>query len=429
MPFSTMLYLVLLIILIGFSAFFSGSETAFMRSNRFRIRHLADKGDPNASRVEYILKKPDRLISTILLGNNFVNILASAIATALFIFMFGEKGILYATIAMTIIVLIFAEITPKTLAAYKPDNVSMMVAYPLIGIIKVFSPVAHVLNLASKGILSLFRVDMGDVDPLTEEDVGSVIVMGRKEGFIQESKANMLIAIMDMDTVPVRKVMLPLNDLICIPESSSFDDILNIIITHKFSRYPVYKNSPDNIMGYLHIQDVWRFVNHKESFRLKGCLREANFVPETKSIFKQLVDFQRLHIPLAFVVDEYGTVKGAITLEDILEEIVGEIMDEHDNIFTPVVPVSPNTFLVRGNIGLRDLNRYIDREFPGEFDTIGGLIYGLLDRIPEEGDDVVWEDMHFRVERMRGNRISRVRIVIEDSDRDKEDNSQKENNK
>ncbi|MEA3223733.1 MAG: CNNM domain-containing protein [Thermodesulfobacteriota bacterium] len=421
------LYLVLLVILIGFSAFFSGSETALMRSNRFRIRHLAGKGNRDASRVEHILKKPDRLISTILLGNNFVNILASAIATALFIFMFGEKGIVYATIAMTIIVLIFAEITPKTLAAHRPDNTSMKVAYPLTGIIKVFSPIAYGLNLASRGILSLFRVDMGKADLLTEEDVGSVIIMGRKEGFIQEPKANMLIAIMDMDTVPVKKVMLPLNDLVCIPADSNFDDIINTIATHTFSRYPVYEDSPDNIIGYLHIRDMWDFVNDRAGFKLKNHLREAHFIPETKSIFTQLVDFQRLHILLAFVVDEYGTVKGAITLEDILEEIVGEIIDEHDNAFTPVVPVNPTTFLVRGNIGLRELSRYVDKEFPEEFDTMGGLIYGLLDRIPEEDDTVIWKDMHFKVERMRGNRISRVRIVIEDSDKDQKEEDQKGN--
>ncbi|PKM68741.1 MAG: hypothetical protein CVU93_03460, partial [Firmicutes bacterium HGW-Firmicutes-18] len=337
-----------------------------------------------------------------------------ALATALFIFFFGERGIIYATIAMTIILLIFCEITPKTLAAYRPEDVSRNIAYPLAFVMKILSPIAHLFTLLAKWFLSIFKIDMDKAHVFTEEDVGSAILMGREEGFIQEPKANMLIAIMDMDTVPVKKVMIPLHDLVCIPSPSNFDKILSIVESHPFSRYPVYEKSPDNIIGYLHVRDLWGYIDQKEFFKIKGCLREATFVPETKSVFTQLVDFQRMRIPLVFVVDEYGTVKGAITLEDIIEEIVGELMDEHDTSFTPVVPINPSTFLVRGNIGLRDLVKHIDKEFPEEFDTLSGLLYSLLDRIPSEGNTITWENIHFRIERMRGNRISRVRITIEE---------------
>ena len=405
-------YAVLLFIIILLSAFFSGSETAFMRANRFRIRHLSEKGKKDARRVEGILENPDHLISAILLGNNFVNVLGSAIATALFISIFGEKGIVYATIAMTVILLIFAEITPKTVASYRPDTVSMLVSYPLGLVIRVLYPAAQLLVMAARGFLKLLRFDMQKDEGLTEEDVGSVISMGHKEGFIAEPKAKMLIAIMDMDTLPVKKIMLPLNEMEFIPIDSTFDDIVKIITTKHYSRYPVYKDSKDNILGYLHIRDLWKFIDSRKTFKIHACIREAEFIPETKTILKQLIDFQQKHVHMAFVVDEYGTVKGGIALEDIIEEITGDIIDEHDAILAPVVPVSENSFIVTGNISLIDLGRYIEREYPTDSDTLSGLIYGQLDRIPEEGDHVLWKDMKFKVERMRGNRISRVRITL-----------------
>jgi len=407
-------YAVLLFIIILLSAFFSGSETAFMRANRFRIRNLSEKGQRDAKRVERILEKPDQLISAILLGNNFLNVLGSAIATALFISIFGEKGIVYATIAMTVILLIFAEITPKTVAANRPDGVSMLVSYPLSVIIKVLYPAAQLLVVSSRALLALLRFDMEKDESLTEEDVESVISMGHKEGFIAEPKAKMLIAIMDMDSLPVKKIMLPLNEMELLSIDATFDEVVETIINKNYSRYPVYEERWDNILGFFHIRDMWKFVNTKDTFRMKDCIREAHFIPETKSIFKQLIDFQQMRVHMAFVVDEYGTVKGGIALEDIIEEITGDIMDEHDVILAPVVPVSGNSYIVMGNISLIDLERYIDKEFPEEYDTLSGLIYEQLDRIPDEGDQVVWQDMKFRVERMRGNRISRVRLTMEE---------------
>lgn len=405
-------YAVILFITILFSAFFAAGEIAFMRANRFRIRTLAEKGDKEATRVEEILKDPDRLISSILLGNNFVNILGSGLATALFMIFFGEEGILYASLAMTVVLLIFAEIAPKTIAAYRADELAMIFSTPVKLVIKVLGPVAHIMAFASRALLSLFRFKPGDLDRLTEDDVESVITMGHKEGFIQEPKAKMLIAIMDMDTVPVKKIMMPLTDMEFIPMDSSFEDVVKVIATRSHSRYPVYEEDRDNILGYLHIRDIWRYLDNRSSFRVRECMREAFFIPETKSILKQLIDFQKKHLHMAFIVDEYGTVKGGITLEDIIEEITGDIIDEHDAILAQVMPVGEKGFIVTGNIGLRDLGRFIGREFPEEYDTLSGLIFELFDRIPEEGDKVSWQDMQFKVERMRGNRVSRVRIII-----------------
>jgi CBS domain containing-hemolysin-like protein len=288
----------------------------------------------------------------------------------------------------------------------------MLVSYPLGLIIKVLYPAAQLLVVASRGFLALLRFDMEKDEALTEEDVGSVISMGHKEGFIAEPKAKMLIAIMDMDSLPVKKIMLPLNEMEFLSIDSTFEEVVETITNKNYSRYPVYEERRDNILGYLHIRDLWKFVDAKNTFRMKDCIREAHFIPETKSILKQLIDFQQMHIHMAFVVDEYGTVKGGIALEDIIEEITGDIIDEHDVILAPVVPVSENSYIVMGNISLIDLERYIDKEFPKEYDTLSGLIYEQLDRIPEEGDQVIWQDMKIRVERMRGNRISRIRLTI-----------------
>ena len=404
-------YSIALVILILMSAFFSGTETAYMRANRFRLRTLADKGNTRAKLVEDILKEPERLISAILLGNNFVNVLASAIATALFLSFFGERGILYATIAMTVLLLVFGEITPKTIAAYRPDMVTLLFSRPVRLIILLLNPFIRVFTLLARGVLMLFGLKPGKHPEFSEEDVGSVISMGHKEGFLPASKAKMMAAIMELDEVPVRKVMLPLPDMVLISLDSTFDEVLKVITTKSFSRYPVYKDAPDNIVGYLHIRDIWAHLDRRDAFQVKDCLREAHFVPETKSIFTQLVDFQDMRLHMAFVVDEYGTVKGGITLEDIIEEITGDIADEHDALSAHVIPVTGG-FIVRGNIGLRDLGRYMDRDFPEEYDTLSGLIYEQLDRIPAEGDVITWQDMTFNVERMRGNRVSRVRITV-----------------
>jgi len=405
-------YTILLIFLIIISAFFSSSETAYMRANRFRIRRLAEKGNPQARRVEDILKEPGRLISAILLGNNFVNILASAIATALFISIFGERGILYATIAMTVVLLIFGDIIPKTVAAYRPHVVTLSFSRFIKIIVTVLNPLTQMFSFVAYGFLSLVGLKIGKAEDLTEEDVGSFISMGHKEGFIPEPKAKMLTAIMDMDSVPVRKVMLPLNEMVFISLDSAFDNVVHTITSKNHSRYPVYKDRTDNIVGYLHIKDVWPYIEKHKEFRVKECMREAHFVPETKSILTQLIDFQNMQLHMAFVVDEYGTVKGAITLEDIIEEITGDIADEHDIIRPPLLPVSGKSFIVTGSMGLRDLERAIGREFPAEYDTLSGLIYDRLDRIPEEGDSVSFGDMQFRIERMRGNRIVRVRVTM-----------------
>jgi putative hemolysin len=406
-------YLIPLVILLIIGALTSAAETALMRVNRVRIRHMAEEGNNSARRLSDILKEPDRLLSTLLLLNNFVNILSSAVATAVLVAMFGSEGILYATAIMTFMVLVFGEITPKIIAAYRADDLGLLIATPMKWLIISLRPLVYLLNFISMGIAKLFGVNP---DPhgqnITEEDIGSAIYVGHKEGVITEPKAKMLMNVIDLDTVPVRKALIPLSDVVSFPVNTSLDDIIRIVTAEEYARYPVYEGTADNIIGYFHTRDAWRFFKNKDAFSLRNCLREAHFVPETKSTSSQLIDFQKTRSHLAFVVDEFGTIKGIITLEDIIEEITGDISDEHDQPVEGIMPVGQHTYIVNGSTPLRDLERIIDRDFPEDVDTVAGLVYSQLDRIPKEGEFIEWQNLRLGIERMRRNRILYVRITV-----------------
>jgi putative hemolysin len=406
-------YLIPLAILLIIGALTSASETALMRVNRVRIRHMADEGNSAARRLNEIIREPSRLISTLLLLNNFVNILNSALATVVLVAMFGNKGIFYATGIMTIMVLVFGEITPKIIAAYRADDMALLIATPMKWLIMILKPLVYMLNFVSMGMARIFGVNPElHYQNITEEDIGSAIYVGHKDGVITEPKAKMLMNVIDLDTIPVRKALIPLSDVVCIPVNTPLDDIISIAAAEEYARYPVYEGEVDNIIGYFHTRDAWRFLGREEAFSLRESLREAYFVPETKSISRQLIDFQRTRSHLAFVVDEFGTVKGIITLEDIIEEITGDISDEHDQPVEGIVPVGQHIFIINGSTPLRDVKRIINRDFPEDVDTLAGLIYSLLDRIPKEGEYIEWHNLRLGIERMRRNRILKVRVTV-----------------
>lgn len=408
-----LIYLIPLAVLLIIGALTSAAETALMRVNRVRIRHMAEEGNPAAERLNGIIKEPDRLLSTLLLLNNFVNILGSALATAVLVAIFGSKGILYATIIMTFMVLVFGEITPKIIAAYRADDMALIFATPMKWLIIALKPLVNLFNFISLGIARLFGVHPElDGQNITQEDIGSAIYVGHKDGAITEPKAKMLMSVIDLDTVPVRKALIPLNDVVCLPVDTSLDDIIRIVTAEEYARYPVYEKEPDNIIGYFHTRDAWRYLGKEDGFSLRSCLREAYFVPETKSISRQLIDFQITHSHLAFVVDEFGTVKGIITLEDIIEEITGDISDEHDQPIEGIMHVGQHTYIVKGSTPLRDIERITGHDFPEEVDTVAGLVYSQMDRIPKEGEFIEWQNIRFGIERMRGNRIVKVKITV-----------------
>jgi len=324
--------LILLVVLLGFSAFFSGSETALMAISRLRLRHLAEKKPRRADIVERLLKKPEKLIGTILLGNNLVNVGMSAIATALAISFWGERGIVYVTAILTLVILIFAEITPKVYAKYFNERISFVTAPVLNVIMAIFNPVVVVVTYISNKVLSLIGVDVSKVKrPLmTEEEIQTCIKMGWDEGAITEEERTMLSRVFTLNDKTVGQVMVPKGEMTALHLNASLQELTDTILKTGYSRFPVKKGDDLEIVGFVHGKDVLRFMDDKGPGSLKKIMRPPFFVSADKKIDAQLRGFQARKLHQAVVLDNEGKVAGLITLEDILEELVGSIQDEHD---------------------------------------------------------------------------------------------------
>ena len=327
-----MLMLILLIVLLGFSAFFSGSETALMAISRLRLRHLAEKKPRRAGIVERILKKPEKLIGTILLGNNLVNVAMSAIATALAISFWGERGIAYVAVILTIVILIFAEITPKVYAKYFNERISFIIAPILNVIMSILNPVVVAVTYISNKVLLLIGVDVSKIKrPLmTEEEIQTCIKMGWDEGAITAEERKMLSLVFTLNDKTVAEVMVPKKKMTALDLNSSISDLSKTIIRTGYSRFPLKKGNDLEIVGFVHGKDILQFLDSKKPVSLKKIMRPPYFVSADKKIDAQLRSFQARKLHQAVVLDNEGKVAGLITLEDILEELVGSIHDEHD---------------------------------------------------------------------------------------------------
>ena len=324
--------LCLLIVLLGCSAFFSGPETALMAISRLRLRHLAETKPLGAKLVERILKEPDRLIGTILLGNNLVNVAMSAIATAIAISLWGEKGIVYVTGFLTLAILVFAEITPKVYAKYYNERVSFLTAPILNGIMVFSSPVVASVTYVTNKILLLLGVDVAKMkNPLmTEDEIKTCIKMGWDEGAITAEERSMLSRVFTLNDRTVSQVMVPIEKITVLDLHASTDDVMKTIVKTGYTRFPVKEGELMNIVGLAHAKDLFRLMDTRQSISLKKVLRPPYFVPADKTIDAQLRSFRARKLHQAVVLDNQGKVAGLITLEDILEELVGSIQDEHD---------------------------------------------------------------------------------------------------
>ena len=324
--------LIVLVALLAFSAFFSGSETALMAISRLRLRHLAETKPIRARLVERLLKKPERLIGTILLGNNLVNVAMSALATALAITLWGERGIAYVTAILTIVILIFAEITPKIFAKYFNERVSFIAAPILNGIMLVLNPVVVVVTYVSNRILYLVGVDVSKIKrPLmTEEEIKTCIKMGWDEGAITEEERQMLSRVFTLNDKTIGEIMVPKENMAILDRDATLEETAHLISKTGFSRFPIRKKGESDIVGFIHAKDVFRLIEEKETGSLKKIMRPPYFVPADKKIDAQLRSFQARKLHQAVVLDGSGKVAGLVTLEDILEELVGSIKDEHD---------------------------------------------------------------------------------------------------
>ncbi len=403
----------LLVVLILLSAFFSGSETALMALNKVRLKHLKKEGKKGAKLLDKIISRPDSLIGTILLGNNLVNVASSAIATSLAIYFFGpELGILYSTLIMTLVLLIFAEVTPKTYSAYHSEGVAFLVARPLALLMTLLKPLVLTVTFFTSGLLKIMglKKEMGG-DILTEDELKTMILLGEEAGHFGKKKTQMLQGILELRDISVKEVMVPRRDVFAIDMGTPLDEIKEAIIDSPYSRIPVYRGEIDKIEGVLYAKDFLKALAMGREFKLEDLVGAPYFVPETKKIQAQLADFQRNHVHLAIILDEFGGTEGIVTMEDLLEEIVGEIWDESDRELRPVTRYGDGSISVDGKLTIRELNKELDIDIPEEdFNTVAGLIMHRLGKVPEKGERHEYMGLKFTVQRMDGQAIIKIKI-------------------
>jgi len=408
--------LVVLGLLFFLSAFFSGTETALMAIDRLRVKYLVQKKRRGADNLEGLLEKPDRLLSAILVGNNVVNIAISVLATGLFVSYFGaDKGEWLTILILTPFLLLFAEVTPKTLAAQYPEQMSFLVLGPTRFFVALMTPIVMVIGVFTR-LMSHLIAPRGEPRPIISEDeIRALISVGEQTGVVAKDKRRMLHGVFELSLTRVRDVMVPRTEVVGIEVNSSFEEVLYLVQEAHHSRFPVYEENLDNVVGIIHSKEVLCFVGRSEEFSLRDLARPPYFVPESKRVETLLQAFRKKHIHLAVVVDEYGGVEGIVTLEDIFEEIVGDIQDEYDTDEVLVKELGPGHFLLDGSISLRTVNRKYDLQLSEEHaTTLAGFLLRLMGTIPKEGDSCQWEGTVFTVRRVVDRRVEEVEMVLGD---------------
>jgi Mg2+/Co2+ transporter CorB len=402
----------LLIALLFLSAFFSGSETALVSLNRYQLRHKARQGHRGARLAEALLQRPDRLIGLILLGNNLVNFSAASLVAIIAFEMGGEPAVALGTLLLTLVVLIFSEAAPKTLAAMHPERLAFPAALIYYPLLKITYPIVWLTNVASNGVLFLLGVRRGDAElqPLTREELRTVV--HEAGGRISSRYQQMLLSILDLEKVTVDDVMVPHNEIIGIDLEDEIEEIEAIISKSEHTRLPVYEDNIDNIIGLLHLRRLANLAPQAfDKTSLRQLLDEPYFVPEGTPLSKQLIQFQRRRERVALVVDEYGDIQGIVTLVDIIEEIVGEFTTDPADQIEDVVREGPDSFLVSGTANIRELNRAQGWELPTDGPkTLNGLILELLETIPEPTTCLKVSGYPLEIVASDDNRVRTVRI-------------------
>lgn len=405
---------IVLVLLIFLSAFFSCAETGLMAVNRYRMRHKARSKQRAAILVLRLLKRPDRLLGMILIGNNVANILASAIATWMAIHLFGDKGVVLATILLTFFVLVFAEVAPKTLAAVYPDRIAKLVAWPVYVLLKFFYPLVWMLNAISNGVLRLFRVNvMGlSTEPLTRDELRSLVY--ETSSRFSRQYQNMLLSILDLNKISVNDIMIPKHEIIGIDLTLEWDVVKRLILESSHDWLPVYRDNVNQIVGILHLRELMPSVLTTDVLNkdlLMKLMHEPYFVPEGTPLSIQLMHFQAQRKRLAFIVDEYGDVQGMLTLVDILEEIVGEFTTTVTDASKIIQAQTDGSYLVDGAVTVREFNRVVHWDLPIEgARTVSGLIIEYLEAIPRAGTCVRIQNHPIEILSVKGNRVKKARV-------------------
>ena len=405
-------------VLFVLSAFFSGSETALMALDRLRVKYLVKKKRPKAEKLERLLEQPENVLAAILIGNNLVNIATSVFATGLLVQLYGEQGELLTILILTPLLLIFAEICPKTYAAKSPEKVSFLVLRPILFVMALLRPVIWMITKVSRLLARLMKQE-DPVFTVSEDEIRTIIAVGEESGVLPKEHRRMLYGIFDLAQTRVRDVMIPRPEVTGVAVDAPFGELLQLVQEARHSRFPVYEESLDKVIGIIHSKDILKYVDRPDEFNLRQMARPPYFVPESKKIGTLLQSFRKKRVHLAIVVDEYGGVEGIVTLEDVIEEVIGEIQDEYDVEQVEVREVGPQRYLLDGSISLRALNRRFDLELAEEHvNTVAGFLTRQLGSIPRKGDTCEVDGIIFTVRKMVEHRVEEVEMLLPEKDED-----------
>ena len=379
------------------------------------MRTLADNGDKRAARVLHVTGNPGKMLSAILIGNNIVNLSASSISTSLAIHLFGNTGAGIATGILTFLILIFGEVTPKTMATIKADSMSLTVAAPIGLLMKILTPVIFIINKLSLGLMFLLHVNIKDAQKkMTEEELRTIVDVSQENGVIEHEERDMIHNLFDFGDAEAKEIMVPRIDMTFVQADATYQEVLDIFRQDMFTRLPVYEDSTDNVIGIINMKD-FLLQNDTPEFSVRNLLREPYFTYEHKNTADLFLEMRKSSISLAIVLDEYGVTAGLITLEDLLEEIVGEIRDEYDaDEEDDITQISDREFYVLGSANLDDVSEALSLHFTSDdYDTIGGYCLGLLDHLPEKNEIILTDNnILLRIDRMEKNRIERIYIRL-----------------
>ncbi len=412
---SVIFKIIVLVILLCLSAFFSSAETALTTVNQIRIRTLAEEGNRQAKTVLKITEHSGKMLSAILIGNNVVNLSASSLATALAIQLFGSAGAGIATGILTILILIFGEITPKTMATIRAERISLRYSRIIWALMCILTPVIFIIQSLAMGVLRILGVNPNEKKAgMTASELRTIMDVGHESGIIETEEKEMINNMFDFGDTMAKEIMVPRIDMTFAQADSTFDELLEIFREDKYTRLPVYEETPDDVIGILNIKDLLLCEN-KEQFSLRDIIRKPYFTYEHKNTAELMLEMRNSSISMAIVLDEYGLTSGLITLEDLLEEIVGEIRDEYDgDEDAALIQLSANEYLVEGSMNLDDLNEALDLNFESEdYDSIGGYLIGLLDHLPKLRESVTTPSGIFLQVCMKDkNRIVKIYLKI-----------------
>lgn len=411
---SGVIQLIILLLLLILSGFFSSAETAISSVNRVRIRSLAEEQNKRAILLQKILDQNSKILSTILIGNNIANIAASSITTTFVIKIWGNYAIGIATGILTGLVLIFGEIVPKTMALNKAEKIALNYAPILHFLLILFTPLVFLIDSFSNAMLRLLGIENNQHDAMTETDLKTYVAVGHEDGVLEQEEREMILNVVDMDHSNVKDVMIPRINMVSIEDTCTYEECLNLFRESMYTRIPVYHEEPENIIGLINIKD-FIFIQNREAFSLSSILRKAHFTFEYKNTSDLMMELRQESQTVSFVLNEYGSCVGMVTMEDLLEEIVGEIRDEYDeDEENNLVESAPGVYVIEGSMKLDDINDRLGTTLESEdYDSIGGILFGILDRVPENGDQVTTDEgILLTALSVDQNRITKVQMEL-----------------